>query len=658
LFLVSSLSSESAIATSPNQPPVVRFGVFEVDVTAGEVRKSGLRQKLTGQPFQLLQALLERPGEVVTRDELRQRIWPENTFVDYELALKKAVNRLREVLGDSAESPHFIETVPRRGYRFIGGIATPSATPEFGQQSPVVTETLAPSASTVRDTSRFLGKLIAGFAFLAVAGILLWLNAGKLRTRIFATSRAAEIHSIAVLPFKNLSKDPEQEFFVDGMTDELITDLAKFSQLRVISHTSVMPYKGVGKSLGAIAGELNVDAIIEGTVLRSGNRVRVTAQLLGASPERHLWADSYQGDLADVLSLQDRVARSIAREIRVSLTPEEQGHRANMQPSDPEAYDAYVRGRYYASQLDPEGLEKAVVNFSRAIELQPRYARAYADLAETYCWQVGMAMVPPQDGLLKARQAAINALELDDTLGQAHSSLAWVKYAYEWNFPEAEKEFHHSLQLNPNASWPLLWYGMYLAQANRIEESLSAMKRVQQVDPLSPVVNSLALTPMLTGRDFNAATEGGLKMLEMDRNNGVARWLVNTAYERKGDFSKAIDLQEDTAVFYGEPKESAARRFEPLRRSYHSLGPMGYWRANLQQNLSQRRKTPSDPYGLAVLYARVGDKQKALAMLEKAYQARSQNLIYWMRTDPAFDSIRADPKYAELVRRVGFPEQQ
>ena len=294
-------SSEFAIATSPSPPQVIRFGVFEVDLAAGEVRKGGMRQKLAGQPFQVLQALLERPQEIVMREELRQRLWPDNTFVDYELALKKAVNRLREVLGDSAESPHFIETIPRRGYRFIGTIVPPSAPAESGEQSDGV-------------GVRLLWKFAASLALACAVALLLWLNTDKLRTRIFAKSSSIDIHSVAVLPFKNLSKDVEQEYFVDGMTDELITDLAKIGELRVISRTSVTPYKGVGKPLGVIARELNVDAIVEGTVLRSGNRVRVTAQLVRASPERHLWADSYQGDLADVLSLQDRVARSIARD--------------------------------------------------------------------------------------------------------------------------------------------------------------------------------------------------------------------------------------------------------------------------------------------------------------------------------------------------------
>jgi len=336
-----------------------------------------MRLKLPGQPFQVLQALLERPQEIVTREELRQRLWPDNTFVDYDLALKKAVNRLREVLGDSAESPHFIETIPRRGYRFIGNVEMSASAPSTSSAQPLVSSVEAVEERSAK--TRKSWKVIGALGLAGIAAVLLGLNAGKLRTRIFARSPSVEIHAIAVLPLENLSKDPEQEYFVDGMTDQLITELARAGELRVISHTSVTPYKGARKPLGVIAKELNVDAIVEGTVLRSGNRVRVTAQLVSASPERHLWADSYQGDLTDIFSLQDRVARSIAREIRVSLTPEEQARLTNTPPFEPEAYDAYVRGRYYSSQITADGFEKAVVSFRRAIELQPRYAQAYAD---------------------------------------------------------------------------------------------------------------------------------------------------------------------------------------------------------------------------------------------------------------------------------------
>src|SRR5438876_468698 len=624
------------------------FGPFRLDPAERQLLRNNQTVPLAPKAFDTLLLLVENSGHLLTKDELMKRLWPE-TFVE-EANLAQNISAIRRALDDKNGGRHYIETVPKGGYRFVGQItvsqpAAPSATPARESDA-------TPALDAHRATPKSLRRrIVLGVAVAMALTVLAW-GSGR---RVRAGDSRSPIRSIAILPLQNLSNDPQQEYFVDGMTDELITDLAKIGNLRVISRTSVMPYKGTRKSLGTIAGELNVDAVVEGTVLRADNRVRITAQLLGASPERHLWADSYQGDLTDVFSLQDRVARSIAREIRVTLTPEEQARLTNLRPADPEAYDAYVRGRHYAAQITPDGFEKAIVNFGRAIELQPRYAQAYADLAETYCWAAAMQSIPAQEGLLKARQAAMKALEMDDSLSQAHSSLAWVKYAYEWNFPEAEREFHRALELNPGASWALLWHGMYLGQANRIEESLAEMKKVRQVDPLSPAANALALVPELNGRNYDATIEGGQKVLEMDRANGLARWLLTTAYEWKGDFSKAIDLEEETAVLYGENKEEAAQRFSRLRRAYETLGPKGYWRMNLDQQQTVWKTNPGDPYAHAVLYARTGDMQNAFVWLEKAYQARSQELIFGLRTDPAFDHFRSDPKYTGLLRRIGFP---
>jgi len=635
----------------PEGKHVYEFGPFRLDPAERLLLRNNQTVLLAPKAFDTLLLLVENSGHLLTKNELMKRLWPE-TFVE-EANLAQNISAIRRALDEKNGGAQYIETVPKGGYRFVGKVsvshpAAPSAEP--ARQSD---ETPGPQSPSVR--SRDLrGRVVLGVAIVMALAVLAW-GIGHLRVR--AGESLSPIRSIAILPLLNLSNDPQQEYFVDGMTDELITDLAKIGKLRVISRTSVMSYKGTHKSLGAIAGELNVDAVVEGTVLRAGNRVRVTAQLLRASPERHLWADSYQGDLTDVFSLQDRVARSIAREIRVTLTPEEQARLTSLQPADPEAYDAYVRGRHYASQLTPDGFEKAILNFGRAIELQPLYAQAYADLAETYCWAAATQSIPVQEGLFKARQAAMKALEMDETLSQAHSSLAWVKYAYEWNFPEAEREFRRSVELNPGASWPLLWYGMYLAQGNRIEESIAEMKKVQQVDPLSPVVNALALVPLLTGRKYDIAIEGGQKVLEMDRSNGLARWLLTTAYEWKGDFSKAIDLEEETAVLYGETKEAAAQRFTRLRRAYDRLGPKEYWRMNLEQQLSQWKTNPGDPYNRAVFYARVGKNLEAFTWLGKAYQVRSQELIFGLRTEPAFDAMRSDPRYTDLVHRIGFPAQ-
>jgi TolB-like protein/DNA-binding winged helix-turn-helix (wHTH) protein len=609
------------------------FGPFRLDPTERLLLRNNQTVPLAPKAFDTLLLLVENSGHLLTKDELMKHLWPE-TFVE-EVNLAQNISAVRRALDDKSGGAQYIETVAKVGYRFtvetrkIDGEVRSTAqelqpvtfpTPAPTQESNATTQL---QNATATSQAHWRRGVLAVAALIAVA-VMAW---GVVR-RVRAADSLSPIRSIAILSLVNLSNDPQQEYFVDGMTDELITDLAKIGELRVISHTSVMPFKGTRKSLGAIAGELHVDALVEGTVLRAGNRVRVTAQLVRASPERHLWADSYQGDLTDVFSLQDRIARSIAREVRVALTPEEQARLTSIQRADPEAYDAYVRGRHYAAQINPEGFEKAILNFGRAIELQPRYAQAYADLSETYCWSVTAYMIPQQEGLLKARQAAMKALEMDETLGQAHNSLAWVKYSYEWNFPEAEKEFRRSLELNPGASWTLLWYGMYLAQGNRIAESTAEMKKAQQVDPLSPVANLLALTPLLTGRKYGMAIEGGRKMLEMDRGNGLARWFLTTVYERKGDISKAIDMQEETAVLYGESKEAAAQRFTRLRRAYESLGAQGYWRANLEQHLAEWKKNPGDPYNHAVLYARAGEKDHVFAWLEKHIRLARRNYSF------------------------------
>jgi TolB-like protein/DNA-binding winged helix-turn-helix (wHTH) protein len=625
---------------------VFRFGVFEVDLQSSELRKSGIKLKLQDQPLQVLIALLEKPSVVVGREELRKKLWDADTFVDFEHSLGTAINKIREALGDSAENPRFIETLPRRGYRFIAPVTSVSA----ADQPPLSLPAHHPPVLSPRLWRRFALITAAVIALTALA----W---GIGHRVVGAGSALPPIRSIAVLPFLNLSNDPQQEFFVDGMTDELITDLAKISDLRVISRTSVMPYKPTRKPLAEIARELNVDAVVEGTVLRSGNRVRVTAQLIRVPLERHLWADSYQRDLADILSLQGEVARRIASEVRVQLTPAEQAGLTTAFRANPEAYEAYVKGRFYSRQSTPAGFDSAVLNFTRAVELEPRYAQAYADLAETYCWMAALGFAPANETLPKARQAAMKALEIDDSLGQGHSSLAWVKYAFEWNFSEAEREFARSVQLTPNSSWAHLWYGMYLAQANRLDASNTEMQKARQLDPLSPIVNALAATQLLAARRYDQALEQAGKVLETDPGNGVARWLTIEAYERKNVLAKAFDSREDMSVFFGQSKQAAAQEFAPLRSAYENFGAKGYWQAKLKREEFHASKSSVDPYALAVLYARTGDASRAFVWLEKGYQTRAQSLTFWLRTEPAFDALRSDSRYTDLVRRIGFPPQ-
>ena len=362
---------------------VVRFGTFEADLRAGELRKNGLKIKLQEQPFQILAMLLERPGEVVTREELQKRLWSGDTFVDFDHSLSASVNKLRDALGDSADNPRFVETLPRRGYRFVYPV-------EGLKVSSPSQEVAVEASATPKRRARQVHFWIAGFALLGMVAVLAGLNVGGWWDRFLGGPASGEIRSLAVLPLENLSDDPEQEYFVDGMTEALIADLGKIGALRVISRRSVMRYKGSNKPLPEIAGELNVDAIVEGSVLRAGDQVRITAQLVNAFLEQYLWADSYQRDLRDVLSLQSEVARAIAEEIKVAVTPQEQTRLASARPVNPEAHEFYLKGRYHLNKWTKEGWEKAIEYFqNQAKLLDAEIAKQEREQAQSRKSQVG-----------------------------------------------------------------------------------------------------------------------------------------------------------------------------------------------------------------------------------------------------------------------------
>jgi serine/threonine protein kinase/tetratricopeptide (TPR) repeat protein len=500
--------------------------------------------------------------------------------------------------------------------------------------------------------SRRWVAVLAG-SLLAILLVAVGLNLEKIRGWLHGTVEGPRIGSLAVLPLENLSRDPEQEYFAEGMTDELITDLAKISAIRVISRTSVMQYKGTQKSVGQIAKELGVDAVIEGTVLRSGNRVRITAQLVAAPAERHIWAESYERNLSDVLLLQNEVARTIAQQIRVQLTPQQQAQFATNRPLQPEAHEAFLKGKYFANRLSPDGIDKAIHYFNEAINADPTYGLAYAEMAETYCWATAYQLLPAQEGLAKAKSAALHAIEIDATLGEAHNALAWVKYVHDWDFSGAEEEFKQAIHLSPGNANAHLWYGNYLAQAGRFDESIAEMNTVQSLDPLSPVLVSLIATPLLGSRQYDKAIEQLHKAQELDPNLSLPRIFLQQAYEGKGDFASASNEWRQVALGFGEKLEIVNARAEKLRRGFTEGGERGYWQTQLEFLKADSKQSPADSYSLALLYARVGDQNRTFQCLEKAFQEHSQDLTLWLLTEPAFDSIRTDPRFQELLRRMG-----
>src|SRR6267143_491356 len=646
-----SIGTKWAKVTMPNQPSVIRFGVFEVDLQAGEVRKAGLRQKLAGQPFQVLQVLLGRPQEIVTREELRERIWPGNTFVDYELALKKAVNRLREVLGDSAESPHFIETVPRRGYRFIGAItpmssvSSESVEPRFLSGVNAV-ETAEQPVAEPRSRRNIPRKVAGGLLLAGVATLFLWFNADKLRTRIFARSRSLEIHSIAVLPLENLSRDPSQDYFSDGITEALTTDLAQIGALLVISRTSATHFKGSRETLPNIGRQLNVDAIIEGSVTRFEDRVRITAQLIDARSDRHLWARTYERDLKDILTLQDEVARDIAAEIQIKLTPQEQSRLTAERKTSPRAYDAYLRGRYLWSQRNAEAITKAAGYFQQALREDPAFAPAYSGLSDCYLIGWGAKLDLPL-----AEGYARKALSLQPDLAEGHASLGMADL-FQYKMADADKELRQALELNPNYAMAHHFYGDYLLAVGRPADALAENDRARQLDPFSIPINTMR-TMILTGlRQYDQALGQAERAGEISPQSEVPSILLARIYWLLGRAPEAIAESRKAATLGQYPQWL---RDQDEVASVYAKSGLRAARLKADQMMEQHYKGNGKAIMIAFQYGTLEDGSKVLHWLEQSLRTKEGNLPLQTKTAPEFDFLHGDSRFQDLLRRIGLP---
>jgi TolB-like protein len=480
---------------------LLRFDIFELDLRAGELRKRGVKLRLQGQPLQVLATLLKRAGDLVTREELRAEIWPADTFVAFDHSLHNAIARIRETLGDSAETPRYIETLPRRGYRFIERV------------DEVKSEPLVP------------------------------------RRRPGPEFDPRGIRAIAVLPLEDHSGDPGHNYFADGMTEALITSLAKIKALRVISHTSAMQYKGARKSLPQIARELNVDAVIEGSVLRSGDRVRIAAQLIHAISDQHLWAESYERDVRDILSVQSEIARQVANEIRIVLTPEEQARLGSARQVNPEAHEWYLKARYHWNKRTEESVKKALSYFHRAIDNDPTYAQGYAGLDDSYNILGYYNSLPPMEAYPKGKAAALKALELDSCLAEPHAALGVVNRDFEWDWSAAEEEFQRAIELNPGLPEAYHWRSTLLSMLGRHAEALHEKKRALAMDPLSVVIRTDLARMFYFSRDYDQSLEQYRAALDMDPNFGNAHLWLAHVYEQKGLFQEAISELPKSGAF-------------------------------------------------------------------------------------------------------------
>ena len=603
--------------------------------------------------------LLENPGEVVTRDELRNKLWSADTFVDFDVGLNNAVLRLRNALGDSADSPRFIETLPRRGYRFIAPVDAPVAAQVHEHAQPSTAgyqrEAAASPAATTQVANPplqwFRARRIwtVGLVLAVLLALFAGLNFGGWRQRVLGKPSPPAIRSLAVLPLENLSGDEAQQYFADGMTDELITDLASIASLRVISRTSTTHYKGTRKTIPEIARELSVDAVVEGSVGRSADKLRIRAQLVRAVPEEHLWAKSYERDLPDVLALQRDVANAIANEIKIKLTPEEKVRLANARKVDPEAYQLYLRGRFSFENWTHDAVKLARENFQKAIEKDPSYAVAYAGLADTYVF--GVTGLQPKVSIPLARVATGKALQLDDSLGDAHAALAQVKFLGDWDSAGAEKEFRRAIDLNPSDTLAHHMYSHFLLAMGRNEESLKESQLYLQLDPLSaPANHHLAWHYTAVGL-YDRAIEQDLKSLQIDPNYIDSIHGLGEEYRHKGMPQEALAQYEKEMTLSGTSRDW----IKSLRRAHQAGGWKGYWQKSLDRDLRQANREYVSSYNLADDYALLGDKAQAFRYLEKAY-ADHEDFLTWIKTERDFDFLHSDPRYADLLLRMGLPQ--
>ena len=624
------------------QSRTYRFAAFELDLRSGELLKEGRRLRLQEQPFQVLRLLIANAGEVVTREELRQQLWPEGAFVDFDHGLNKAVNRLRELLSDSAERPRYIETLPRRGYRFIAPV-------ELAEDAHVLSgmpsvATIAPAAlskATSKPRKRPLWVAVSCAAVLVVSG-LAW----------YAHNRSAQptpVQSIVVLPLENLSGDASQEYFADGLTEALITDLGKIGELRVISRTSAMHYKGTRRTLPEIARELNVDAVIEGAVLRSGDRVRITAQLVRAASDQHLWAEEFQGEVRDVLALQSQVARAIAAQIRVTLM-QQQTPLASARTINPEAYEYYLKGRYnFSERWSKEGYDNAIRYFEMAIQKDPNYAPAYAGLAHGYALGVFQGQeLPSRDAWSKAAAAAKKALELDDQLAEAHIAMAQVHFRFDWNWPEAEREFKRGLELGPNDAASHGSYSTFLGVMGRLDEAMAEATQARELDPLSPHISNVVEWVYTWSRRWDEAIAESRRTLQLDPNFILAHKALAWNYEEKGMYTQAVSEELKVHALQGDSSE----HIETLRNAFAASGIRGFWEKSLEWE--KRQLNQPRYFVIARLCVRLGQRDEAFYWLEKAYEARYPNMPNIKIAAVWLDPVRSDPRYTDLMSRVGL----
>lgn len=622
----------------------IRTGLFEIDFGSGEVHKEGRKVQLQEQPFRVLEILLERPGEVVTREQLRARLWSADTYVGFDEGLNTAIRKLRVAFGDSAENPRFIETVSRRGYRYIAPVEPEPNLAPF------------PPATTVAARPTVVSRGMRWVGFAAVFVVVLVLTV-FLRNPEHPKPPLGKI-TLVVLPLENFTGDSEQDYLADGITEEIITQLGSLDpqHLGVIARTSAMHYKHTQESAAQISREVGANYLLEGSIRRSGDRIRVTAQLIQSSDQSHLWADSYDRELTDVLRIESDIASSVASEIRLTLSQQIHQRLAAAGRTNVEAHDAYLRGLQGWNLRTRDGFQQAITNFTRATELDPSYAPAFAGLARVYSLAPVFAGMPAGEAAPKALEAASRALSLDETLADAHCALGFVKAHYEYDWPAAQREFRRAIELEPNNAYAHLFYSnSYLSPLGHHEEAIAEMKRAMDLDPLSPHIQSFAGVTFKWARRYEDSLAQFQKVNQIDPNFPLNHERLAQLCAILGRYDDAIAEETKARLLVGENPQDVLAKMDTLKRELATKGERGYWEEQLQFARDQQNPPEAyvGPYGLAIIYAHLGEKTKAFEKLENAFAERDTQITE-LAIEPQFDPLRSDARFADLERRIAL----
>jgi TolB-like protein/DNA-binding winged helix-turn-helix (wHTH) protein/Tfp pilus assembly protein PilF len=657
------------VFSTSQSPHGLRFGIFEIDLDARELKKNGLRVKLQEQPCKILAAMARRAGEVIPREELYSELSTHSTY-DSKHGLNNAIQKIREVLGDSPENARFIETVPGRGYRFLPQVEvvykplvsdTSQAVqdhrshPQIAQINPPIASTPFTTLPAVRKDSAAtaewnwkhwrLWRSLRVTSYAALAALLvvtIWF--------ILFREPGEAIDSVAVLPFVNASTDPGTDYLIDGITETLIGQLSQIPRIKVMARSTVIRYQGSNIDPQKVGRDLKVGAVLTGRVLQRGDELTISMELVNVRDGSELWAGRYNRKLADILAVQEDIAREITDKLRLRLESEEKKRLIGYLTENPEAYQLYLNGRYYWNKRAPDNIQKAIDYFNAAIAKDSRYALAYAGLAD--CYHVPANPLPPRQKMPLAKVAAMMALQLDDTLAEAHTSLARVLFVYDWDWPAAETEFKRAIELNPRYAPAREWYGEFLAATGRFREADAQKKQALTLEPRSLIVNFDGGLVSYFSRDYDQAIDRFQKTLELDANFPAPYQFLGAAYEQRGVFEKAITAFQKAITVTQGPARALA--MAGLAHVYAVSGR----KTEAHKILAELQRLSEHSYVQAtvpaLVYAGLGENDQAFAWLDKAYEEHSFSLSE-IKVEPRFDPLRSDPRFADLLRRMGLP---